>query len=246
MPMKKRNKIKAYLIILAILIFSLQKVIPQEELLGAKELLKNISDNFRSTIKDYKAEIKWIQNDITQTGTLYFKNPQKMRINFTEPEGQVICTNGYELWVYIKTHRLLLHQNILEKEKVKNEEGKTETIISPILLNSVGLDKFLVDYSIQYHETKEKVFYKDNSKVYKFKLIRWRSSKNGFNTIFLTVQENGLIRKVEGITAAYRHIFLEIDNIEINKNVSELVFNYTPPAHCNTVENFIISQEGIK
>jgi len=221
----------------------LSYAIPQEELLSAKDLLQRISDNFKINIQDYKANIQWIQKDKTQVGTLYFKNPQKMRINFSDPEGQVICTNGYELWLYVEYLNLILHQKLLEKEKEKTEEGKTKLIENPILINAVGLDKYLTDYSIEYFETKEKVSYKDGTKVYKLKLIRWRSSKNGFNTVFLTIQENGLIRKVEGVTAAYRHIILEIDNIETNMNISDITFNYKPPPHANTVENCITSQE---
>lgn len=237
----KTYKASIFIIFLTVLFNS--ALFPQEELLSAKELLQRISDNFKINIQDYQANIKWIQKDQTQIGTLYFKNPQKMRIDFSDPKGQVICTNGYELWLYVEYLNLILHQKLLEKEKKKDEEGKTELIENPILIDAVGLDRFLTDYSIEYFETKEKVFYKDNTKVYKLKLIRWRSSKNGFNTVYLTVQDNGLIRKVEGVTAAYRHIVLEIDDIEINKNIGDLTFNYKPPPHANTVENFITTQE---
>jgi outer membrane lipoprotein-sorting protein len=214
----------------------------QDSLMSAKELAQILSDRFRETVKDYEGTIRWTQDDKIQYGTLYFKNPQKMRINFIEPEGQVICTNGYELWLYIKYLNLILHQDILEKEKVKDEEGNTETVVNPILINPVGLEKFLTDYSIEFFETKDPITYKDGSKVYQLKLLRWRSSKNGFNTIFLTVQTNGLIRKVTGITAAYRQIVLEIDDVKINQNLSDLLFNYEPPAHAGTVENFITQQ----
>ena len=61
----------------------------------------------------------------------------------------------------------------------------------------------------------------------------------------MTVEESGLIRKVEGVTAAYRNVILELDDIEINKNISDLVFNYEPPAHASTVENFITKQGEI-
>ena len=239
------NKLKIIFVIIITFILSLSQIVSQEELLSAKELLQKISDNFKANIKDYKAEIKWIQKENIQLGTISFKNPQKMRIDFIEPKGQVICTNGYELWLYIEYLNLVLHENLLEKEKIKNEEGLTETIINPVLIDVVGLDKFLSDYSIEYHETKERIYYKDKKQVYQLKLIRWRSSKNGFNIIYLTVQENGLIRKVEGITAAYRHIILEIDNYEVNNNISDLIFNYKPPPHSSTVENFITTQEEV-
>ncbi|OHD12825.1 MAG: hypothetical protein A2Y34_01665 [Spirochaetes bacterium GWC1_27_15] len=228
--------------IILFFIFSICFIFSEEELISGKELLQRFSNNFKANVKDYEAEIKWTLDANLQKGIVYFKNPQKLRINFTEPQGQVICTNGYMLWVYIDYLNLILKQEILEKDKSKTNDGKTQTIVNPVLLNIVGYDKFLTEYSIEYDGVKTKVDYKDGTKVYKFKLLRWRSSKSGFNVIYLTIQEDGLIRRVEGITATYKRIILELDNIKLNNNVSDLVFNYEPPAHANTVENFITNQ----
>ncbi|HOV12977.1 MAG TPA: outer-membrane lipoprotein carrier protein LolA [Spirochaetota bacterium] len=215
----------------------------QDELVSAKELLQKLSVSFKSNVKDLEAEIKWIQDKETQKGTLFYKNPQKIRINFTDPSNQVICSNGYMLWVYIDYLNLILKQEILQKEKTKTEEGKSQTVINPLLINPVGYDRFLTEYAIEYNETKTQVDYKDGSKVYQFKLFRWKSSKGGFNTILLTISAtDGLIRRVEGITATYKRITLELDNIKLNKNISDITFNYEPPAHANTVDNFITNQ----
>lgn len=216
----------------------------QEELISAKDLLQKLSINFKNEVKDFEAEIKWTQDKDVQKGIIFFKNPQKVRINFTEPSKQVVCTNGYMLWVYIDYLNLILKQEILQKEKTKTDDGKTQTVVNPILINPVGYDRFLSDYAIEYHETKTPADYGDGSMVYKMRLLRWRSSKSGFNSIFLTINaDNGFIRKVEGITAAYKRIILEIDNVKFNKDISDLTFNYEPPAHANTVENFITNQE---
>lgn len=215
----------------------------QDDLISAKDLLQKLSANFKASVKDYEADIKWIQDKDTQKGTIFFKNPQKIRINFTDPSNQVICSNGYMLWVYIDYLNLILKQEILQKDKVKGDDGKTQTIVNPLLLNPMGYDRFLTDYAIEYNETKTQVDYKDGTKVYQLKLFRWKSSKSSFNTILLTISaSDGFIRKVEGITAAYKKIILEIDNIKLNKNISDLTFNYEPPAHANTVENFITNQ----
>jgi outer membrane lipoprotein-sorting protein len=217
-------------------------VFSQDELLGAKQLLQKYSDMMKSSIRDYQSEVKWTIDNNTQKGTLFFKNPQKLRINFSDPSGQVICSNGYILWVYIDYMNLVLKQEIMQKEKVKSEDGKTQTLVNPILLSPVGYDRFLAEYSVEYQDTTSKTEYKDGTKVYKLKLIRWKSLKSGFNTIFLTIQDNGLMRRVEAITASFRKVILEIDNVQLNKNLSDSIFNYEPPASANTVENFISNQ----
>ena len=237
-----KNKYNLLFLSLVILLYSQSLLYSQDDLLSAKNMLENLSEKFKANVKDFKAEVKWTQGTEVQTGKLFFKNPQKLKIDFTEPANQVICTNGYELWVYIPLLSITLHQNILNKTKLKNEEGNVETVDSPILLNPVGFDKFLTEYSIEFNETKEKITYKDNTKVYQFKLIRWRTSKSGFNSIILYVQDNGFIRQVKGTNAAYRQTILEIDKIETNTNISDLVFDYEPPAHSSTVEDFITNE----
>ena len=244
------HRIKFLFIIYLVFFFSINVIYTQEDLLSAKTLLERLSESFKANVRDLKTEIKLTQGNSISTGTLYFKNPQKIRIDFTDPSNQVICSNGYELWVYIPYLNIVLHQDILERERMKtdeeektdsnNEENKEpEIFTNPILLNPVGLDKFLTEYSIEYHETKEKINYKDNSKIYQLKLIRWRSTKHGFNVIYLLIQENGIIRQVRGVTASYKQIVLELDKIELNTNISDLKFNYEPPAHTSTVDDFI-------
>jgi len=216
-------------------------IFAQEELLSAKDLLQKFSDNFKKNVKDYEADIKWYQDDSVQSGKLYFKNPQKLRVNFSDPNKQVIATNGYTIWVYIDYLNLVLKQDILQKEKTKREDGKTETVVNPILLNPMGYNKFLTNYSIEYYEGKTKTQYKDGKMVYKMKLIRWKSSRYGFNSLILTIEDSGLIRRIEGFTATMRRIVLELDNIKLNTNIGDAFFSYQPPSYANTVENFITS-----
>lgn len=225
---------------------SLAVLSAQEQLLGAKDLLASISETYKTTIKDYEAKITWTQDKDVQAGNLWFKNPQKLRIDFTEPKGQVLCTNGYEFWVYIDNMNVTLHQDILAKEKEKDENGKLVVKEQNVLLQAIGFDKFLKDYAIEYQDAKTLQEYTDKNgntvSVYKFKLIRWRSSQNGFNVIYLTVEPNGLIRRVEGITAAYKKIVFELDDYNVNPGIADLKFEYEPPAHANTVNNFISNQ----
>ncbi len=229
-------------ILMIVLVFQTIFVFGQEPLVGAKDLLTNISNNYSSKVKDFSASFKWIQDDKIQTGTVLFKNPQKMRMDFSDPKGQVIVTNGYEFWVYLENMNLVLQQDLMAKEKKTEDDGKVSVVESPILINPVGFDKFIKEYAIEYHENKSLTDYTDGTKVYQFKLIKWRSSQNGFNVVYLTVQPDGLTRKVEGITAAYKKVVLEFDNYAINQGISELKFEFDKPTHANTVNNFISKQ----
>ncbi|MCG8569749.1 MAG: hypothetical protein MJB14_06390, partial [Spirochaetes bacterium] len=128
------------------------------------------------------------------------------------------------------------------KEKEKDEEGKTTIIENPILINPVGMDQFINNYVIEYHESKTKITLADGTGGYKFKLIRKRSSQNSFNVVYLTITETGIIREVEGITAALQKVTLKMTNIKTNQGISDNLFVYDPPSHTNVVDNFITNQ----
>jgi len=228
---------KTFLIILS-LIFFIINIFPQDDIIGAKSLMEKLSETVKKNVKDYKADVKWMNGDAVSSGKLYFKNPQKVKIEYKDPAGQVFCTNGYELWIHIPSMSATLHQNILDKEKKRNEDGTVETVKNPIFLSPVGYDKLLSEYAIEYHETKEKVVYKD-TKVYKFKLLRWKSARNGINTIYLMIDENGMIRQAKAITANFRQISIEYDNITLNSGLSDMMFNYEPPAHATVIDDFM-------
>lgn len=226
--------------IFIILLFSVSfSVFSEDVLLGAKDLLTLISQRYSANVKDFSASLRWIQDNQVQTGKIIFKNPQKMRMDFEEPKGQVIVTNGYEFWVYIEHMNLALHQELMAPEK---QSSDNTAAVSPIMINPVGFERFLNDYAIEYHETKSLVKYNDGSDVYQFKLVRWRTSRQGFNVVFLTVQPNGIIRRVEGITAAYKRVVMEFDKHEINIGIPDLRFEYERPGHANIVRNFISKQ----
>ena len=214
----------------------------QEQLVGAKNMLLQISSLYKEKIQDYSATITWTQDDKIQKGNIRFKNPQKMRIDFSDPKGQIIVTNGYEFFIFIEHMNLLLQQDLISREKERSDDGKLEIKTPEVLSVPVGYDKFVTDYAIEYLASKNTIEHTDGTQVYQFKLIRWKSSQQGFNAINLTIQPNGLIRKVEGFTAAYKKVILEFDDYTINTGLSDLVFEFNPPAHANKVSNFITKQ----
>ena len=78
-----------FVIVLSLFITSIYS---DEMLLSAKDLLTQYSDNFRKNVSDYEAEINWIQDDVVNKGVVQYKNPQKIKISFSEPNNQVICS----------------------------------------------------------------------------------------------------------------------------------------------------------
>ncbi len=232
-------KVKVIMIISLVNFFSYSSF--AQELVSAKELLQSMSANFKKNVSDYQASIKWIQGDTTQSGTLKFKNPQKMRIDFTD--GQIICSDGYELWIFIANQNLLLKQELQVKEKKTGDDGKLKIVDTPLMTNFVGLDRLISEYAVEYTGTKKAETYKDGKIVYNFKLARWKTPRSGISVINLTVQEDGFIRKVEAFTTTFRKIVMEFDDIKANVGFNNLIFTYENPGLVNTINNFMSSGE---
>jgi hypothetical protein len=78
--------------------------------------------------------------------------------------------------------------------------------------------------------------------VVKMKLD-WRSTDEGFRQLEISVGENGLIRRINGVTVGYENIQFDLTNILVNQNIPDARFDYESPATANIFENFLFEPE---
>ena len=50
---------------------------------------------------DYEVNVRYEVGNSSMTGVLYYKKPDKVRINFSRPSNQVIVSDGKELTCYL-------------------------------------------------------------------------------------------------------------------------------------------------
>lgn len=225
-----------------------------QEVLTAVEYFETISEQY-GRINDYQADITITRDDEVMSGVMYYKTPNLLRINFEEPEEQVLVTNGKVLTIYIPLYRVIMSQQLK-----RHSQESLATMAS-----EQGLQLLKRNYSIAYlegpapvpldapedTESEDESDSGDNGTdeqegiteyVIKLKLV-WRTTDEGFREIIMSIGENGLIRRIVGVTVDYEEARFDFENILLNQNIPDARFEYESPPTANVFQNFLFEPE---
>ena len=205
-----------------------------QEILTATDYFDSISKQYGG-VEDYQAEITITREEEEMQGTLYYKNPNLLRIDFAEPEKQVLAVDGEQLTIYLPQHSVIMRQKL--------NRHSSATIAT--MASNQGLHLLRRNYSIAFLEGPEPMPLEEGSRerVVKLKLVA-RSSNAGFRQLEVSVGENGLIRRIIGVTLSYEDLQFDFENLVINRGIPDARFNYESPASANVFDNFLFEPEG--
>ena len=80
-------------------------------ILTAPVYFRSVSEYY-GTINDYEADMNIKAKNQSMSGHVSFKRPDLLRIDFTNPEEQVICFNGDLLTIYLPGSSAILNQTV--------------------------------------------------------------------------------------------------------------------------------------
>jgi len=210
----------------------------EEQLLTATQFFDRMAEEYGS-IHDYVAEVSIKSEDDEMTGTLYYAEPDKIRINFTKPEGQILVSDGEMLKIHIPQYNVTLQQELRRQNTVGGAEGMAG------LASERGLSLLRRNYSIAYQQSPSPVQLDDNSEEMVTKLrLNWRSPNEGYRQLVISVDEDYRIRRIVGVTANYREITFDFRDVRVNDNIPSSRFDYEPPSSANRYHNFLFDREG--
>jgi outer membrane lipoprotein-sorting protein len=202
-----------------------------QDIMTAENFFDQMSEIY-GEVKDYIAKVTIVQEKETMTGTLYYKDPNLLRIDFTSPAEQVLVTDGAKLTVYIPQYRVIMSQALRQRSSINN------------LASKQGLVIMKRNYSIAYLEGPAKVPLDASSPVMVTKLrLTWRTNSEGFREMILSVNSRNMICRIDAITVGYQKIQFNLEDIRINQNIPDARFKYDPPASANVQENFLFEPE---
>ncbi len=191
-------------------------------------------------IEDYIADIRLVSGAENMAGTLYYKSPNLLRIDFVTPSEQVLVSDGSVLQVYVPRYNVNLMQR-LDPLAGTSPGG---------LATAEGLALLRRNYSIAFKTGPDPVPLDDPSvpngssePVVKL-LLRWRNTNEGFREIELAVTADQLIRRITGITLDNRTVELTLNNIRTNQNIPNARFEYTSPSSSNRFNNFLFGADN--
>lgn len=200
----------------------------------AGDYFKSVSDKY-ATIKDYEAQIEMVAINEELAGRASFLRPNLLRIDFSNPQDQVILFNGDNLIIYLPNSSAVLQQSI----KKDNTGASSANFATP-----QGLSLMRRYYSVAYEVGQDAVPLENGSdeKVVKLVLTR-RNSSEAFRHIKLAInEETKLIRRVEAVTPKGETFIFNFMDYKINQGISDQRFIYDPPSSANNFNNFLFSE----
>lgn len=216
-------------ILLSLLLFVASALTAQET---AARFFNKVSENY-ADIEAYTASFLLIQGSgeekDEQEGKLTYKEPNKIRLDFTSPRDRVFSVNSTDLIIYIPKYRTAF------KQALRADGGNGSDI-----LTSEGLQLIKESYSISYLTGPDPVELDENSKEKVTKLLL-KPFKSGelFWRMIISVSSDKMIRRVEVVTKDNEKIQLDIYDLDMDAVVSERYFDYEPPATASQIENFL-------
>ena len=233
--MNKLINVKKYFIFIFLIIFPVLFSYAQEQgrIITANEYLNYVSAQYGS-IEDYEAKIALTKGKEKMTGTIYYKTPSLLRINFDNPKEQVLVVDKEKLVIYIPKYRVIMQQKLKKKGGVSGAG----------MASREGLKLLKQNYTVAYLESPDFVPLDDGSEemVKKLKFV-WRTADEGFRQLIMSVGEDNLIRRMVCVTADYTEMQFDFTDIVTNEGIPDTRFDYDTPASANVFENFLFEAE---
>ena len=205
-----------------------------QDIVTAEQYFAGVSERY-AQIADYEARITIRTQKTTMLGTVWYKAPKLLRIDFTQPADQVICFNGENLVVYVPEYRAVLSQSV-----------STSGSGGAGLATADGLRTLRRNYTVAYESSPQPVPLEDGSTELVLKLLlNRRTVAEGFRTIVLSINPDTLmIRRIAGVTVSNESFTFDFSGIRTNQGIPETRFVYDSPASANVYNNFLFKTEN--
>lgn len=202
----------------------------------ASAYFKTISEYY-ATLKDYECDFELkIEKDET-SGKISFKAPDLLRMDYENPQEQVICFNGDTLTIYLPGAQAVLQQAV--SSSGENAKGDASGIATP-----QGLSLLSRYYTVAYKtgQKAEPLDEDSDEMVVKFVLNR-KSAAESFRSIEISINEKTkLIRRMEAVTPKGETFVFNFYDYKLNQGLSDQRFIYDPPSSANDFNNFLFSE----
>ena len=216
------------------ILFFLPWTVWAQDIVTAARYFDTVSEKYGS-VADYSAKVSIQQGKSSMDGVLLYKNPNKLRIDFSNPAGQVINSDGKTLTVFLPRYIVAFTQEL---------KKRSDAAIAA-MASKQGLNLLKSSYSIGYVVGPEPLPLDGNAgeNVVKLKLT-WRSGSQAFRMLEISVSANGFIRRIVGVTAAQQTIQFDFTAIKTNIGIPDNRFDYDSPPTANLIHNFLFAPEG--
>ena len=187
-------------------------------------------------LSDYTANLTVSTGSKGQTmeATVYFKRPNRLRIDFTKPNEQVILFTGDTLTIYVPSYRMVLNQTI-----EKDSSVGTANLATP-----QGLSLLKRSYTIAYETgAASQPLEEGSSEQVVVLALNRRSASETFRSIRLLVSpETKLIRRIEAWPISGSKLTFDFSYYRLNTGIPDSRFLYDIPPNADMLNNFLFEE----
>ncbi len=194
---------------------------------SVNDVKKLMSDSF-TNIKDYTADFLWKNGNALYSGKITYKKANKILLEFNEPKGQKIVSNGNYLSIYIPSLKVVVQQSLSENTESALLAGTTEA----------GLARLFDEYSFSFYDSSSLQSF-SGAQAYHMKLVQM-SPKVGFKTMDIWVSEKGLILQSNGVSPNGVSVSLTFKNIHTNTEQPDYIFDFEIPPDAQIIRNILV------
>ena len=206
-----------------------------QDMQTAEQFFNQVSDRY-AQVTDYEGQISINSGKQVMYGTIAFKSPTLLRIDFSQPAEQVIVYDGSRL------PRLYspVQGSALPGIRRHAQHGSWSRV--PRRTHDDAAKR----YTIAWETSPAPVPLDPGSseQVERLSLVR-KNVSDGLKTIKLSINpETKLIRRIEGWTIANEKIVFNFTGIKTNVGISANRFMYDTPATANIYNNFLFKSDN--
>ncbi len=203
------------------------------EFITVSDVVKNIQNKFAS-LETYQAKFvitsERLEKKKVQQGTISYKAPGKLLLNFTSPAGQKIVCSDSTMWIYIPS------LNVVAEQDLKDDDGLFAS------QTHSGLKRLFSRYHYKFDGKEQPEVQKDGSKQYTL-FLKQKESRSGYRTLKLWVSEDFMILRAAGETASGKKVDISFSQIRTDSDLPGGMFKFDIPGQARVVKNPMIAEE---
>jgi outer membrane lipoprotein-sorting protein len=220
--------------IIAIVLVFAAGAAASQEILSAEKFLDAVSKQF-GAITDMEADIGFTTGgNGAWRGTLSYRTPLFLRIDFSNPKGQFIAIDAEQLVIYVPSLNVVMVQSLKRRSSGQLAE----------MITAKGLGMISRNFSVAWATGPDPVPLDEGSPemVYKLKLTP-RVASTGFRSMTLSVTRDRVFRRLEGVRADGERQALDYLSVRINQNLPDQRFRIDTPPDANIIPDFLFDPE---
>ncbi|HNT10388.1 MAG TPA: outer membrane lipoprotein carrier protein LolA [Spirochaetota bacterium] len=180
---------------------------------------------------DFTITTQRLGKNSMQSGTVKYKSPDKLLVEFSQPAGQRIVSNGKTMWIYIPS------MNVVAEQDLKSDSGN-------IIFSGTksGLRRLFSKYHYKFAGREQPEPQPDGTKMYTLMLVQ-KESRSGYRTMKLWVTEQYSIARAYGETSTGKKVDILFRNVRTDANFPNGLFAFDMPARAKLIKNPMVAEE---